>query len=75
MHLAAGPPGFGCRERLAGLQQQPKGKTNMSAKALPACSFELASAQTAATDHQAPEDLAVEILARGFRWWNAGAKS
>jgi hypothetical protein len=61
MHLATDPPGFGCRKRLAGPQPQPQRKANMSAKALPACGIKLAAAQTAATDRQAPEGLAVEI--------------
>jgi hypothetical protein len=61
MYLAKDPPGFCCRERLGGPQQQPKGKTNMSAKALAACSFEPAAEQTIATDHHAPEGIAAEI--------------
>ena len=68
MYLAREPPGLGCRERLAGPQQQPKGKTNMSAKALPSCSFELAAEQTAAPDHQATEGVAVEIQFREDLW-------
>ena len=68
MYLVTSPPGFGCRERLAGSQQQPKGKTNMSAKTLAACSLELAAEQTAATDHQAPEGIAVEIQFRENLW-------
>jgi hypothetical protein len=68
MYLARDPPGFGCRKRLAGPPQQPKGKTNMSGKALPACSFELAAEQTAATDHQAPEGIAVEIRFHECLW-------
>ena len=68
MYLATDPPGFGCRERLARTQQQPKGKTNMSAKALAACSFEPAAEQTVATDHQAPEGIAAEIQFREDLW-------
>jgi hypothetical protein len=67
MYLATDPPGC-CCERLAGPQQQPKGKTNMSAKALAACSFELAAEQTIATDHQAPEGVAAEIQFREDLW-------
>jgi hypothetical protein len=68
MYLATDPPGFGCRERLVGPQQQPKGKTNMSARALAACSFELAAEQTAAADRQAPEGTAVEAQFREDLW-------
>jgi len=68
MDLATDSPGFGCRDRLARPQQQPKGKTNMSAKALAACSFEPAAEQTAATDHQAPEGVAAEIQFREDLW-------
>jgi len=68
MDLATHPPGFGCRERLTRTQQQPKGKTNMSAKALAACSFEPASEQTVATDHQAPAGLAAQIQFREDLW-------
>ena len=68
MYLATDPPGFGCRERLTRTQQQPKGKTNMSAKALAACSFEPAAEQTVATDHPAPEGLAAEIQFREDLW-------
>jgi hypothetical protein len=53
---------------LARTQQQPKGKTNMSAKALAACSFEPAAEQTVATDHQAPEGIAAEIQFREDLW-------
>jgi hypothetical protein len=68
MYLARDLPGFGCRERLAGPQPQPKGKTNMSAKALPACSFELAAEETVATGHEAPEGIAVEIQFHECLW-------
>ena len=68
MYLATDPPGFGYRERLTRTQQQPKGKTNMSAKALAACSFEPAAEQTVATDHQAPEGIAAEIQFREDLW-------
>ena len=68
MYHATDPPGFGCRERLVGLQQQPKGKTNMSAKALAACSSELAAGQPAATDHYGPEGVAVELQFREDLW-------
>lgn len=40
----------------------------MTAKALAACSFEPAAEQTVATDHQAPEVIAVEILFRENLW-------
>jgi hypothetical protein len=43
-------------------------KTNMSAKTLRACSFELAAEQPAATDHHAPEGVAVEIQFREDLW-------
>jgi len=68
MDLATDPPGFGCRERLTRTQQQSKGKTNMSAKALAACSFEPAAEPTAATDHPAPKGLAAEIQFRENLW-------
>ena len=68
MYLARDPPGFGCGKRLAGPPQQPKGKTNMSGKALPACSFELAADQIVAADHQAPEGIAVEIRFHECLW-------
>jgi len=64
MPLATHLPGFGYRERLTRTRQQPKGKTNMSAKALAACSFEPVVEQTVATNHQAPESLAAEIQYR-----------
>jgi hypothetical protein len=47
---------------------QPKGKTNMSAKALAACCFEPVAEQTVATDHQAPEGIAIEIQFRKDLW-------
>jgi hypothetical protein len=68
MYLAAAPPGFSCRGWLAGSQQQPKGETNMSARALAACSFKLAAEQTVATDHHAPEGEAAEIQFREDLW-------
>jgi hypothetical protein len=68
MYLATYPPGFGCRERLAGPQQQPNGKTNMSAKTLAACSFELPAEKTDATNRQAPEGIAVEAQFRESLW-------
>ena len=68
MYLATDPPGFGCRARLARTREQPKGKTNMSAKALAACSFELAAEQTVATGHQAAEATAAEIQFREDLW-------
>jgi hypothetical protein len=68
MYLARDLPGFGCRERLAGPQPQPKGKTNMSAKALPACNFELAAGEKVATDHKMPEGIAVEIQFHKCLW-------
>jgi hypothetical protein len=68
MYLAADPPGFCCRERLGRPQPQPKGKTNMSAKALAACSFELAAEQTVAADHQVPEGIAIAAQFRDDLW-------
>ena len=68
MDVATHPPGFGYREWLTRTRQQPKRKTNMSAKALAACSFEADVEQTAATDHQAPESLAPEIQFREDLW-------
>jgi hypothetical protein len=68
MYLARDRPGFGCRERLSGHRQQTKGKTNMSAKALPAYSFELAAEQTVATDPQAPEGIGLEIQFHEGLW-------
>jgi hypothetical protein len=64
MYLAPDPPGCGYREALTRTWRQPKGKTNMSAKALAACSFEPAAEQTGATGHQAPESTAAEIQFR-----------
>ena len=40
----------------------------MSAKALAACTFELAAEQTAATGHPAPEDIAAQIQFREDLW-------
>lgn len=68
MAVATQPPGFHYRERLTRTRQQPRSKTNMSAKALAACSFEPAAEQTVATDHQAPESLAAEIQFREDLW-------
>ena len=68
MYLATDPSGPGCRERLPGHRQRPKGKTNMSAEALPAYRFELTAEQTVATDHQAPEGVAVEIQFHDDLW-------
>ena len=68
MDVATGPSGFNCREGLTSGPQQPKGKTNMSAKALEACSFEPAAEQTVATDHQVAESLAAEIQFREALW-------
>ena len=68
MYLAPGPPGCGCRERLAGTQQPPKGKTNMSATALVASTFEPTAEQTVPTDHPAPEGTAAEIQFREDLW-------
>jgi hypothetical protein len=68
MHPATNAPAFGCRERLTRTRQQPKGKANMSAKALTACSFEPAAERTVATDHQAPEGIAAEIQFREDLW-------
>ena len=68
MYLAPGPPGCGYREGLTRTRRQPKGKTNMSAKALAACSFEPTAEQTVATDHPAPEGTAAEIQFREDLW-------
>ena len=68
MYLASGPPGCGYREGLTRTRRQPKDKTNMSAKALAACSFGPTADQTIATDHQAPEGTAVEIQFREDLW-------
>ena len=45
MCLARDPRGLGCRERLARIQQQRKGQTNMSARARAARSLEPAAEQ------------------------------
>ena len=58
----------GYREALTRTRRQPKGKTNMSAKALAACSFEPAAEQTVATGRQAPEGTAAEIQFREDLW-------
>jgi hypothetical protein len=68
VHSATHPPGFGYRERLTRTRQQPRGKTNMSAKALAACSFEPAAKQTVATVHHAPAGIAAEIQFREDLW-------
>ena len=68
MYLATDPPDFACRERLATSPQQPKGNTNMSAKALADCSFEPAAEPTVATDHAVSEGSAVEIQFREDLW-------
>ena len=68
MYLATHPPGFGPCERLARTQQQLKDKTNMSAKALSACSFEPVAEKTVATGHQAPEGIAGQIQFREDLW-------
>jgi hypothetical protein len=68
MLLAADPPGFDCRERLAGPQQQPQRKANMSAKAIADFGLELGAEQTAATDQQTPESIAVEIQFHEDLW-------
>lgn len=60
MPLATHLPGFAYREQLTRTRQQPKGKINMSARNLIACSLESAFEQTVATGHQAPESLAAE---------------
>jgi hypothetical protein len=68
VHLAKDAPGFGCHERSAGLQQQPKGKTNMSAKALIGRTLAPATEQTVAAGLQAPAGLAIEIQFREALW-------
>ena len=49
-------------------QAQPKGRNDMSAKALADCSFEPAAEQTAITDPQAPKAPAVEHQFREDLW-------
>ena len=66
--MATNPSGINCREGLTRTRHQPKGKTNMSAKALTACSFEPTAEQTVATDNQAPESFAAEIQFREALW-------
>ena len=68
MYLATGPPGCGYREGLTRTRRQPKGKTNMSTKALADCTFEPAAEQTVATDRWAPEGIAAEIQFRQDLW-------
>ena len=68
MPLATHLPGFAYREQLTRTRQQPKGKINMSARNLIACSLESAFEQTVATGHQAPESLAAEIQFREDLW-------
>jgi hypothetical protein len=68
LHLATHLPGFGCRVRLTRIRRHPKDKTNMSAKAFAACSFEPAVEQTVAADPQAPESLAAELQFREELW-------
>lgn len=66
--MATAPPGFGPRERLARTHHSPKGKKDMSAKALAACSFEQPAEQKVATDCRAPEGHAAEIQFREGLW-------
>ena len=68
MHLAPDSPSCGYPEGLTRTRRQPKGKTNMSAKALAACCFEPAAEQTVATDNQVAESLAAEIQFREALW-------
>ena len=68
MYPATERRGFGRREQLAGTQQQPKGSTNMSARALAARGFEPAAGPTVATDHPAAEGTAAEIQFREDLW-------
>lgn len=68
MYLATHRPGFGYRERLTRTRRRPKGKTNMSAKALAADNFELAAEQAVPTGHQASEALAAENQFREDLW-------
>jgi len=68
MYLAACPPGCGYCEGLTRTRRQPKGKTNMSARALETRSFEPTSDQTGAADHPAPEGTAAEIQFREDLW-------
>jgi len=66
--MATAPPGPGSRERLAATHHSPKGKANMSAKALAACSFEQPAEQTVTTDGRAPEGHTAEIQFREGLW-------
>jgi hypothetical protein len=68
MYLASDPPGFSCHEQLVGPQQQPKGKTNMSARDLTGCTFAPPAEQTVAAGLQAPAGLAAEIQFREALW-------
>jgi len=68
MDAAAHAPSLGCRARLTRTRQYPKGKTNMSAIALAACSFEPGAAQTVATDHPVPASLSAEVQFREDLW-------
>jgi hypothetical protein len=68
MYLAPGPPGYGYRDGLTTPRSQMKGKSNINAKALGACSFEPAAQQPTAGDHLAPEDMAAQIQFRADLW-------
>ena len=68
MHPATHGPGFGFGEQLAGARQRTKGKSNMSTKALAACSFEPVAEPTVATQPQAPAGLAADIQFREDLW-------
>jgi hypothetical protein len=68
MHPATQGPGFGCGEPLAGARQRTKGKTNMSTKALAACTFEPVAEPTVATHRQAAAGLAADIQFREDLW-------
>jgi hypothetical protein len=68
MHPATQGPGFDDGEQLAGAWQRTKGKTNMSTKALAACTFEPVAEPTVATRPQAPAGLAADIQFREDLW-------
>ena len=66
--MATNPSGINCREGLTRTRHQPKGKTNMSARALVASTFEPTTEQTSANDPQVPEGTAAEIQFREDLW-------
>jgi hypothetical protein len=68
MRLATDTPGLGRRKRVARTRQQPKGHTDMSARALAARRFEPVAVRAAAPERLAPEGLAAEIQFREDLW-------